>query len=130
MKFIDYITRNDFLKKLYPNDLPNKLVIGRIELLDTDKIYLCVKTTQKPFIDIAKWGCWGKDYNAVSIELIGQFIKDVNISNWTGSKSLFDFSFSAENNIININFINNDVEVNFLLGGVVFQSCSVFLTEN
>lgn len=130
MNIIEYITRNEFLKKLYPNGIPNKLIIGRIDLLDEDRIHLCFKTDQKPDIDVAKWGEWNKDYNIVSIELICQFIDNTNIANWKGTRDYFDFQFIKKNDFLNIHLINSESRVQLSFRGIVFQGCSVFLVQD
>lgn len=115
MNIIDCITRNEFLKKLYPNGLPNKLIVGRVELFNEDRIYLHLEIDQKPDIDVAKWGAWNKDYNVVSIELICQFIESIDVVNWTGTRDYFDFSFSKNNSFLMFNLLMINQKLRFHL---------------
>lgn len=85
MNVLNIIERNFFLKELYPNGLSN-FYMGRIELTAFDKLTLVLHFRERPAIEVAKWGRWGKDYNIITAELTGCMIKSIEITDWQNNQ--------------------------------------------
>ena len=128
MNILDAIVRNTFLKQLYPDGLM-KFNIGQLDL-QQNRIKINLHVFDRPFIDIPKWGIWGREYNVVVIELIDSAPQKVNIWNWQNSNTnqcLYEIHRKDEN-IIHLLFKGDDwsieLETSF---GLIFQRCGTYL---
>ena len=92
MNILDIIDNNLFLKKLYPDGLFN-FYIGKIELNTFNRLTIVFHLREKPAINIAKWGEWGKEYDIITAEFIGSDVKKIQINNWQNNNQ--DVSFLA-----------------------------------
>ena len=82
MNLIDAVSRNHFLKELYPDGLIEDMLIGYLGFDCDNRFSLNLHSKQRPAKEVIKWGCWGESYNVVVICLLGQWVKDIKISNW------------------------------------------------
>lgn len=128
MNIIETISRNYYLKQLYPEGLTELAVVS----FSTDLSYytLRIRTSVKPAIETEKWGRWLIDYDTIEIELLNSFIKDVSASNWiNNTKKVCQVSVQhLEENWIQLRFFN-DVEnwhLELVVYGLVFQRCRVY----
>ncbi|MCC8466700.1 hypothetical protein [Photorhabdus bodei] len=71
MNIIDFISRNIFLKQIFPNGLTESVLLGQIGLNVGGQLSLNIHTQQKPEQEVSKWGIWGKNYNVIVIRLLG-----------------------------------------------------------
>lgn len=86
MNIIDCIARNKFLKDLFPDGLQGDILIGHFGIDIGDRFSLVLHTKQRPNKEIVKWGVWGKDYDVITINLLGTGVDAVEIINWRGMK--------------------------------------------
>ena len=73
MNIIDVISRNHFLKQIYPNGIMDISVVSFTT--DLSNCVLIIRTSIKPSAEIEKWGLWLKDYDTIEIELRNSFVK-------------------------------------------------------
>jgi hypothetical protein len=128
---IEHIKRNHFLKELFPNGLEYPVLLGKIELQTDDRVILHLHTIQKPHKEIPKWGKWGDSYNTIVIEIIGQFIKKIDIVNWQNVQFCVP-KISNIDGIINLLFKKPDSTESFFcidiqLESFIFQECRTCL---
>lgn len=127
-ELINYIQRNYFLKNLFSEGLNSQLFLGKLELRIDDRVYLNIHTKQKPENEIQKWGVWGVNYNVIVIELLGQFLKDVEVKNWQNiSTSECELVVGIEDEIISLQFKGEKWKIKLKLGSLIFQRCSTYL---
>jgi hypothetical protein len=132
---IEYIERNHFLKELFPNGFETPVLIGKIELQTDDRVILCIHTRQQPYKEISKWGVWGETYNTIVIEILGQFIKKIDIKNWQNVKFCMP-EISRKDDIINLlfqkNFDNQELLfcIDIQLKYFIFQECRTYIDTN
>ena len=81
MNIIDLVSRNHFVKKLFPDGLTENVFIGQIAFDVGGRFNFNIHTKQKPVMEVEKWGLWGKDYNVIVIKLNGN-ISSVKLKNW------------------------------------------------
>lgn len=85
MNIIEIISRNHFLKQIYPNGIMDiSLVSFSTDLFN---YILTIRTSTKPSVEIEKWGLWLKDYDTVEIELRNSFIKGMKCQKHSRSSS-------------------------------------------
>ncbi|MFY1663990.1 hypothetical protein [Pseudomonas sp. Pseu.R1] len=82
MEFVDCVDNNIFLKSIFPSGVGDVLV-GQFGL-DQGQFSLNIHVFKKPFKEVAKWGVWGVNYDAIVIKLLGAGVSDIKIDNWNG----------------------------------------------
>ena len=125
MNFINSI-HNKFLEQLFPKGLQEPVLLGQLGLDLADRVSINIHVTQKPAIEVNKWGVWGTDYNVIVIKLIGQFLSGVEIINWQCVDFCF-LGFSQEDEYIRLNFDGNLWSVKLGLKALTFQGCDVYI---
>ncbi|KFK96511.1 MULTISPECIES: hypothetical protein [unclassified Serratia (in: enterobacteria)] len=125
MNFINCI-HNKFLEQLFPKGLQEPVLLGQLGLDLADRASINIHVTQKPAIEINKWGVWGEDYNIIVIKLIGQFLSKIDVINWQCVDFCF-LEFSQEDDIIQLNFNGNAWSVKIELRSLTFQGCDVYI---
>lgn len=126
MNLIDVISRNHFLKEIFPEGLQASLLIGQIGFDLGNRFSLNIHTKQRPAKAIAKWGAWGKDYDTVVICMLGQLVGDIVISNW----DQVDYAQLICEQIGDRHLIstrNEGWEVQLSFGSLVFQECRTYI---
>ncbi|WP_296181168.1 hypothetical protein [Pseudomonas sp. UBA1879] len=126
MGMIDIVSRNYFLKYLYPNGLIDDLLIGRLGFDCENKFCVNFHTKQQPAIEVKKWGIWGKNYDVIVICLQGQWVKDVAISNWEH----IDFApvtWSIDGDNKTFRSRGDGWEVSLTFGDLIFQGCRTYI---
>jgi hypothetical protein len=131
---IEYIKRDHFLKELFPNGLEEPVLLGKIELQVDDRVILHLHTRQKPHKEIQKWGKWGENYNTIVVEIIGQFIKKINIENWQNIQFCIP-KISNTDGMINLLLKKSDNQESFFcidiqLESFIFQECRTYIDTN
>jgi hypothetical protein len=127
MNIIDIISRNQFLRQLFPNGIDN-FFIGQINLSIDNRVSFVLHSKDKPSIETPKWGQWDKDYNIITIELIGQFIKKVNVNNWQNNQcDPSSCEIFQENDSYTIIFQGNNWDVEIELQSLTFQRSSTYI---
>ena len=131
MNILNVIDKNLFLKKLYPNGLFN-FYIGRIELNTFNTLTMVFHLREKPAIDIAKWGKWGKEYNVITAELIGSDIKKIQINNWqNNNQEVCNCKIDkATDDYISLTFSGCDWSVELILKSLILQRNTTYLENN
>ncbi|MGP1086003.1 hypothetical protein ACJ8LB_22210, partial [Serratia sp. CY58181] len=56
MNLLDFVRRNEFLKKVFPNGLEESVYIGQIVFDVEGRLSVKIHTHQKPAVDVSKWG--------------------------------------------------------------------------
>gem|GEM_PF-2317206 len=74
MDFINFVQNNGFLTRAFPGGLPKALQLESLDLGGKDKSAFCLSTTEKPAIEVKKWGKWNLDYNAVFMFFYGNIL--------------------------------------------------------
>lgn len=126
MNVIDMIDRNLFLKKLFPSGLAGPVYIGQFGLNVAGRFSLNIHTRQKPALEIAKWGTYGRDYEVIVIELLGSGARNINIENWINADYAY-FDFSKQNESIHIRAQQANWTFAVTVGNLGFQGCSTYL---
>lgn len=131
MNILNVIDKNLFLKKLYPNGLFN-FYIGRIELNTFNTLTIVFHLREKPAIDIAKWGEWGKEYNVITAELIGSDIKKIQINNWqNNNQEVCNCKIDkTTNDYISLTFSGCNWSVELILKSLILQRNTTYLENN
>jgi hypothetical protein len=127
MNILDIISRNQFLRQLFPNGIDD-FFIGQLSLSIDNRVNFVLHSKNKPNIEIPKWGQWGKDYNIIAIEIIGQFIKKVNVNNWQNNHcEPSSCEISQGNDSYTIIFKGNNWNVEIELQSLTFQRSSTYI---
>ena len=127
MNILDIVNRNQFLKQLFPNGIDN-FFLGQLDLSIDDRISLILHSKTKPNIEIAKWGKWGEDYNIITIELTGHFIRKINVNNWQNNQcELSSCQILQENDYYLITFTGNNWSVEMELQTLIFQRNDTYI---
>jgi len=127
MNILDIVNRNQFLKQLFPNGIDN-FFLGQLDLSIDDRISLILHSKTKPNIEIAKWGKWGEDYNIITIELTGHFIRKINVNNWQNNQcELSTCEILQENDYYLITFTGNNWSVEMELQTLIFQRNDTYI---
>jgi hypothetical protein len=132
---IEYIGKNHFLKELFPNGFEEPVLLGKIELQMDDRVVLYIHIRQKPYKEISKWGIWGKNYNTIVVELLGQFVKKIDIVNWQNVQFCIP-KISNKDGIINLAFQGKyhiqklDFFIDIQLESLTFQTCRRYICES
>lgn len=123
--FIDEMTNNIFLKKLYSGDITSSILIGRFSIDLSGYCDIEFHINKKPDIPIEKYGVWGVEYNIVVIKTKGKISGDVLITEWllNGYKEL---NFKKTENGIIIKSTNGKFNFSVELSGLIFQGISVY----
>jgi hypothetical protein len=102
--------------------------IGQLNLSIDDRVGFVLHSKDKPNIEIPKWGQWGKDYNIITLEIIGQFIKKINVNNWQNNQcEPSSCEISKGNNSYTIIFKGNNWNVEIELRSLTFQRSSTYI---
>jgi hypothetical protein len=56
MNLFDFVRRNEFLTKVFPNGLEGSVYIGQIVFDVEGRLSVKIHTHQKPAVDVSKWG--------------------------------------------------------------------------
>ncbi|WP_127560037.1 hypothetical protein [Saccharospirillum alexandrii] len=126
MNLINMISRNKFLKQLYPDGILSEVKLGQLCLDVGGRCSINIHTKKRPTIAVKKWGTWGKDYNTVVIKLLGSQTKDLFASDWS-KISYSELIVSNESQMITLSQNGSDWRLNLAVSGLVFQSCDVHL---
>lgn len=127
MNILDIISRNQFLRQLFPNGI-NDFFIGQLNLSIDDRVSFVLHSKVKPNIEIPKWGQWGKDYNIITIEIIGQFIRKINVNNWQNNQcELSSYEVSQGDDSYSIIFKGNNWTIEIELQSLTFQRSSTYI---
>lgn len=129
MSLIDVIGQNAFLKKLYPNGI-NELSVNGLSS-DFSRVYLNIRTQEKPALFIDKYGEWGKDYDTVEFKLIGNFVSLVHVNNWNvGFKEKCQYDLSVHDGEIQLKFYDDQKWlIELKMKTLTFQSINTYLKE-
>jgi len=128
MNILDFVRRKEFLAKIYPGGLVDDVYLGQIMLDVQGRISLNIHTKQKPALDVAKWGVWGKDYDVVVIELNGSGCTDINISNWNlASYAKLNLLSKESGRYLHQKKDGWEISLNF--DDFIFQKCSIYIGE-
>lgn len=125
MNIIDAISRNHFLKDIYPTGLTEGVMIGHVGFDLDDRFSLNIHTKQRPAKEIPKWGQWGEDYNVVVICLLGVQIRNIEISHWDRTSfSPMHCTAAGKNYTISIGELEWKISLTF--SSLVFQECHTY----
>lgn len=124
--FLECVGNSPFIEGIYPEGI-GQVLIGQFGL-DQGRFTVNVHVYTKPAKEIPKWGLWGKNYNVVVLEFLGDGLKNIIIDNWEGfgraellcrkEGCLFSLSQKA---------VDWEFEVSF--GILAFQKSSVYIDE-
>jgi hypothetical protein len=126
MNLIDVISRNHFLKEIFPEGLQASVLIGQIGFDLGSRFSLNIHTKQRPAKEIVKWGTWKKDYDTVVLCLLGQLVGDIVISNW-GQVDYAQLICEQIGDRHLIRTRNEGWEVQLSFGSLVFQECRTYI---
>lgn len=129
MKILEIIERNHFLRQLYPEGPSNLAVVAFST--DLNNFTLKIRTSEKPAIDIAKWGIWQIDYDAVEIELRNNYIKELCCCDWWNNTKR-DCSIEIQDigeDLRKIKFmgITEKWQLTITVHSLIFQGCRVYM---
>ena len=128
MNLLEKIARNQFLLQLFPTGLSQSIHIGQINLDIGGRVYFNLHTRQKPEVEVAKWGVWGKDYNTIVIKLFAKSGESIEIKEWRNSHySSLTVEESAK--CIIIKQENNSFSLKFEVSNIIFQECTTYTDE-
>ncbi|MDX7992681.1 hypothetical protein [Xenorhabdus littoralis] len=128
MNIIEVIN-NKFLTSLFPEGLTDNVLLGQIALDIADQVSLSIHVTQKPKEEVPKWGVWGKDYNVIVIEIIGQFLRKIEIINWQKITSS-ELIFFEKNGSYVFKLKGDEWNVSLELEALTFQRCNVYINSS
>jgi len=126
MSLIEFIYHDFFLQKIYPEGLSEFVRIGQFGLQDAGTFSMSIHTKQRPAMEIAKWGVYGRSYDVIVINLLGSGAKDINISNWINTGFAF-FDFSREGEDLRIHARESEWAFDITVASLSFQSCSTYI---
>ena len=127
MNLIEIISRNQFLKQLYPDGLSD-FFIGQIELSSFDRISIVLHCKQRPNITVSKWGIWGKDYNVITIELLGTMINKLNVLDWQkNNEESCQYIIRERNDYYQIDFFGKEWRFEIELKSLIFQRNTTYI---
>jgi len=126
MNLLDFVRRNEFLTKVFPNGLEESVYIGQIVFDVEGRLSIKIHTHQKPAVDVGKWGAWGKDFNVLVIELNGTGCDDINIVNWKKA-SYAKLNIVCEKGKKFISQQGDDWSVNIEFDDFIFQGFSNYI---
>lgn len=125
MNLLETISRNNFLKELYPEGLAEEVLIGHLGFDVGNRFSLNIHTKQRPAKDIAKWGVWGNDYDTVVICLLGQRVQDITISNWD-RVGFADLICETRGDCHSISSRGENWHIGLSYRSLVFQECRTY----
>ncbi|WP_089084270.1 hypothetical protein [Aquitalea magnusonii] len=128
MNLLDKIARNQFLLQLFPTGLFQPIHIGQINLDIGGRVYFSLHTRQKPEMEVAKWGVWGKDYNTIVIKLFAKSGESIEIKEWRNLH--YDILTVEENGkCITIRQKSNSFSLKLEVSNIIFQECTTYADE-
>jgi len=124
MNFIDSVG-NKFLSSLFPEGINEHVLLGQLCLDFTDRLRMHIHVAQRPAREVDKWGLWGKNYNVIVIELIGQSIEKIEVHNWQNI-DFCQLCFSYKEGIYDLEFKGDSWWVSLAFKALIFQRCNVY----
>jgi len=79
MHFFDIVENNGFLTRAFPCGFPRPITLESLDLGGQNRFAFTLLTTEKPNIEVKKWGKWETDYNAVLMFFYGKIL-DIKIN--------------------------------------------------
>jgi hypothetical protein len=125
MNIIESIDNNLFLKKIFPEGIGDAL-IGQFGL-DRGRFSVNIHTHAKPAKETHKWGIWGKNYNVIVIELLGEGLTQIEIQNWDKFESMLIHCDKNEDDIT-ISSGRDDWAFKVCCKSLTFQKCSTYIS--
>jgi len=113
-----------FLKEIFPSGV-GEVFIGHL-VLDQGQFRMDVHVYDKPAKDVAKWGIWGKNYNVVVIDLLGQGLKEIEIKHWEGF-GRGALVCTKKEKIFSLHQHGAGWELKISFGILAFQKCSTYI---
>lgn len=126
MNVIDAISRDHFLKELFPDGLTEEVLFGHLGFDLGDRFSLNIHTKQRPAKEISKWGQWGSEYDVVVICLLGRRATNIKISNWEHA-SFAKLECFSTGETFTIDLHKDDWELGFSFRSLVFQECRTYM---
>lgn len=126
MNIISAVSRNHFLKDIYPNGLTKDVLIGDISFHPAGRFSLELHAKQIPAKEVLRWGVWGKEFNVVVICLEGRFVDSVEISDWEKVDFAPLICAAAEERYL-VTSSGSDWKIEFRFHSLVFQNCKTYL---
>lgn len=126
MNLFSYVTRSEFIKKLFPNGLSEDVYLGQIILDVEGRISINIHTKQKPDIEVKKWGKWGVNYNVVVIGLSGVGCDDISINNWSVS-GYSNLKIVEDNGSKYLSQSGEEWSLKIKFEDFIFQHCEVYI---
>lgn len=123
---IEFIQKNQFLRKIFPNGFGDEIFFGQISLDVNGRILLGVHIKTKPAVEIEKWGVWGDEYNVLVVSLLGKTVGDVFVKNHP-FLSYSPCSVKKKDQILELCQAGRNFEVNLSLEYLIFQGCDVYI---
>ncbi|MEB3863306.1 hypothetical protein MSG66_04575 [Acinetobacter sp. IK31] len=123
--FINEISNNVFLKKLYSDDITSSILIGRFSIDLSGYCDIDFHVNKEPDILVEKYGVWGVDYNTVVIKTKGRISGDVLINGWL-LNDYKELTFKKTHNGIFIKSTNGNFNFSVEVNGLIFQGISVY----
>lgn len=80
--FLECTGNHFFIEGLYPHGL-GEVLVGQFGL-DIGRFSINIHIYVEPAKKVPKWGVWGKDYNVLVLEFLGDGLTDIKIDNWSG----------------------------------------------
>ncbi|ENX63761.1 MULTISPECIES: hypothetical protein [Acinetobacter] len=119
------IDNNIFLKKLYPSGIVFPVRIGRFSVDLSGYCDIDFHVSERPGIDIKKYGLWGEDYNTVVIKLKGRLVGSIYIENWI-KNSFGELVFEDKGKYFVLKVHKDDFVFSIEIEGLIFQELSVY----
>ena len=126
MNIFDFISGNPFLTKLFPEGLTGDVLLGQLSFSVKGRMDLNIHTQQKPAMETAKWGTWGKEYNVIVLRLSGYGGKYLHIENWWHA-DFAPVNYIQENGISLLTQSGDNWSIKMDVDDMILQSCSTYL---
>jgi len=78
MHFFDIVENNGFLTRAFPDGFSRSIILESLDLGGQSRFAFSLLTTERPNIEVKKWGKWETDYNAVLMFFYGKIV-NINI---------------------------------------------------
>ena len=126
MNIIDAVENNSLLKELFPNGLIGPVLLSGVNLHLDNRVSIFLETHQEPHKKIDKWGTWNRAYNTIDIEMVGQPINALNITDWQNNRACNLVVSKTESNI-NLLFQDEDFMIELDFGTLTFKKCATYI---
>lgn len=128
MNLITFINRNIFFKKMFPDGIKGKVLVGKFSIDLSMNCEIHFHITDKPSIEINKFGLWGVDYNTIVIKTLGLIGDEVCIRNWNDAEpSDLEINQQDQDFIITSSGKNRNFYIK--VKGIIFQDISVYYND-